>query len=210
MSSSQSCPEAIGLPPEDAQSGAASTPVERERPSRHGAALGELLSALEQIGREGAGIDLPPMCATCAYRPGCMTNQMAATGITALNCLTGIDTDRFACHHGMKDGRPTKLCAGHVAALLAPWDTIKAGVEWLARRLSEGTEEPDEIRREFDAWIAKADPLSRMDDYARGRAYLRAKVASRASASGSEPANAINSGRNQTPPTDRQLRDDGQ
>jgi hypothetical protein len=27
MSSSQSCPEAIGLPPEDAQSGAASTPV---------------------------------------------------------------------------------------------------------------------------------------------------------------------------------------
>jgi hypothetical protein len=31
-----------------------------------------------------------------------------------------------------------------------------------------------------------------------------------ASASGSEPANAINSGRNQTPPTDRQLRDDGQ
>lgn len=153
----------------------------RERPSRHGAMLGDVLAGLAEAGRKHAP-PLPDMCATCAFRPGCMTNQMAGTGIIALNCVLGIDTDRFACHHGMKDGEATTLCAGYIAALLAPWELTTAAVQLLANHLS-GLDGPDEIRAEFDAWIAQADPLNRLNDYQRGRAFLRAKAQTQASES---------------------------
>lgn len=143
----------------------------RERPSQHGVILGELLAAMADAGRLHAP-ELPDMCATCAFRPGCMTNQMAATGLTALNCVLGIDTDRFACHHGMTDGRPAKLCAGYIAARLAPFEFTKAAMGLLMERLSSLTG-PDEVREAFDGWIAEVDPDNRMNDYERGRAYLR-------------------------------------
>lgn len=94
---------------------------DRERPSKHGAILGAGMVALAEAGRKHSP-ELPPMCATCAFDPNSMTNKMAGTLITAMNCVLGIDTDRFACHHGMDDGQPTKLCAGYIAAVLAPWD----------------------------------------------------------------------------------------
>lgn len=103
-----------------------------------------------------------------------MTNQMAATGLQALNCVLGIDTDRFACHHGMIDGEPTKLCAGYVAALLAPFEATQVALEWLREALGS-TSGPDEVRAEFDAWITQVDPQHLMDDYQRGRAFLRAR-----------------------------------
>ena len=166
------------------------TPADkRERPSRHGALLGEVLAALADEGRRHAP-ELPEMCATCAFRSGCMTNQMASTGIVALNCILGIDTDRFACHHGMRDGDPQKLCAGYIAALLAPWDFTVQAMELLTEQLAVARDKPDTIRAEFDAWIAEVDPHNRMDDYQRGRAFFRAKAARAASTQPSSPQEA--------------------
>lgn len=147
---------------------------DRERPSQHGAALGKALALIERAGRQDAP-ELPEMCSTCAFREGCMTNQMAATGTVALNCVLGIDKDRFACHHGMKDGQPKKLCAGYIAASLAPYSFTQKVVEALAKDL--GTlPAHDEVREAFDAWIAEVDPGDQMDDYARAREYEKRRL----------------------------------
>lgn len=143
----------------------------RDRPSRHGAFLGRALAKLAEAGR-AIEPTLPDMCATCAFREGCMTNQMAATGLQALNCSIGVDPALFCCHHGLKDGEPTRVCAGYAAARLAPFETVKAVTAELVQNL-DGASGPDEIRADFDAWIAEADPDGRLNDYERGRLYLR-------------------------------------
>jgi hypothetical protein len=145
--------------------------ADRDRPSRHGAILGAALARIEAEGRR-FGPDLPDCCATCAFRPGCMTNMMAATGLTALNVLLGIDGEAFACHHGMKDGQPTKLCAGYAAAKLAPFEFVMAEIAAMHDELGAPPSH-DAIRAEFDAWIARVDPDGMLDDYARGRLFLR-------------------------------------
>jgi hypothetical protein len=145
--------------------------TERDRPSQHGVILGEGLAAMAAAGRE-AKPDLPEMCATCAFRPGCMTNRMASTGKVALDCVMGIDPEQFACHHGMKDGEPTKLCVGYAAAIAAPFETKKTILFDIATRLS-AMPVRDEVRERFDAWVAEIDPEDKLDDYARGRSYLR-------------------------------------
>ena len=142
----------------------------RERPSRHGAILGEALSKIAAAGRAYSPTELPDACLTCAFREGCMTNQMAATGMVALNCVIGIDPDRFACHHGMKDGEPSKLCVGYVAAILAPFSFTKEVLCELADKLNTQCG-PDEVRAEFDAWLSETDPDGKMDDYQLARAY---------------------------------------
>lgn len=142
----------------------------RERPSAHGAILGEALSALAQAGAVGTDL-LSGMCATCAFRDGCMTNQMAATGQIALNCALGIDQDDFGCHHGLRSGEPTKLCAGWAAARRTPFKVVKATLATVKTRLDALG--PDQIRAEFDAWAAEVDPQSQMDDYHRARLYAR-------------------------------------
>ena len=144
----------------------------RERPSRHGAILGQALLALMEAGQAASTLDPSQRCATCAFRPG-MTNQMAATGLQALHCTIGTDPDDFACHHGMKDGEPTKLCVGYLIARTAPWETVKAVIAGLNTGLNS-VDGPDEIRAKFDAWISEVDPDGAIDDYARARLYLRA------------------------------------
>jgi len=147
---------------------------DRERPSKHGAILGAGMVALAEAGRKHAP-ELPPMCATCAFDHNSMTNKMAGTLIAAMNCVLGIDTDRFACHHGMENGQPTKLCAGYIAAVLAPWDYTVEVMAVVSKELNDMAGQ-DDIRKEFDAWIAEVDPNGQMDDYTRGRAWLRAKI----------------------------------
>jgi hypothetical protein len=151
-----------------------STHPRRERPSRHGVILGQTLAALADAGRR-EDPSCPDPCATCAFRLGCMTNMMAATGIEALNCSIGIDDSLFGCHHGMKDGEPTKLCAGWVAAKLAPFDMMKAELIRLGERLDAATG-PDEIRQKFDEWVARVDPENRLNDYERGHLFLKATI----------------------------------
>ncbi len=142
----------------------------RERPSNHGAILGEALSDIAKAGAVGGPL-LDLMCATCAFREGSMPNQMAATGKVALACVLGTDKDEFACHHGMKDNWPTKICAGYVAAKQAPFDVVKAAIRTVSTRLSN-LPETDEIRRSFDEWRATVDPD--LDDYQTARAYAAA------------------------------------
>lgn len=138
---------------------------ERERPSRHGAILGQALAEMAEAGGGCAGT-----CATCAFRPGTMTNQMAATGLTALHCALGTDPDPFGCHHGMKDGRPTKLCAGYEAARQVSFDEVAAIMERLKTRMDAMTG-PDDVRAIYDAWAAEADPDDALDDYQLARLY---------------------------------------
>lgn len=145
----------------------------RERPSRHGIILGQALADMAKTGAVGTDL-LSTMCATCAFREGCMTNGMAATGIDALNIVLGIDDAEFMCHHGMKDGEPTKPCAGAIAAKLAPLPVVQNAVATVAARL-DAAFGPDQIRADFDAWVARADPEGRLDDYKRARLYAREK-----------------------------------
>jgi hypothetical protein len=142
-----------------------------DRPSRHGASLGAVLADLAEAGR-AADPTVPEPCGTCAFRRGSMPNQMAGTGIVALNTILGIDTDDFACHHGMEDGEPTRLCAGYIAALLAPFSVTKEALIKLGSRLDDSSG-PDEVRAAFDAWLAEVDPDGKMDVYQLGRAYAR-------------------------------------
>lgn len=145
----------------------------RDRPSAHGAILGEALSDLAKAGRVGIA-DFPEMCATCAFREGAMSNQMASTGKVALDCVLGIDADDFGCHHGMEDGKPTKLCAGFMAAKNAPFRVVLAAVQTVHTRLAALTE-TDEIRAAFDAWHAEVNPADKLDVYQLGRAYEKAR-----------------------------------
>lgn len=96
-----------------------------DRPTKYGAMLGEVLALMAELGRRDAPMEIPDTCLTCAFRRGTMPNQSAGTGKVALDCVLGIDRDRFACHHGMKDGEPQKICVGYVAAMLAPFSQVK-------------------------------------------------------------------------------------
>jgi hypothetical protein len=149
--------------------------MERERPSRHGAILGAALALLAKLGRRDAPFEIPEYCATCAFREGCMTNQMAATGKVALDCVLGIDPDRFACHHGMKDGEPSKLCVGYIAARLAPWSLTREVLLAMKAELDEAIakDDPDAVRAAFDAWLDSVDPKREKNDYQLAREYNR-------------------------------------
>lgn len=154
----------------------------RERPSRHGAILGQFLADVAKAGAVGTDL-LSAMCGTCAFRDGCMTNQMAATGIEAMNIVLGVDSADFACHHGMKDGEPQKYCAGAAAAKRAPFDVVKAALATMAARI-DAAAGPDEVRASFDAWAAEVDPDGAMDDYRRARLYARIPAPTLASEDG--------------------------
>ena len=148
---------------------------ERERPSNHGKILGQALALIAMVGRRDAPFELPDCCLTCAFREGCMPNQMAATGKVALDCVLGIDKDRFACHHGMKAGQPSKLCVGYIAARLAPWSEVKLILETLGRDLAT-MDGADEVRAAFDRWLAEIDPHRKMNDYELAREYAKLGV----------------------------------
>lgn len=103
-----------------------------------------------------------------------MPNESAGTGKIALDCVLGIDNDCFACHHGMKDGQPKKICVGYAAALLAPWPEVMAIVSAFADELSNVDDAAlDPVREAFDSWLIDADPKKRMDVYEAARVYAR-------------------------------------
>lgn len=106
-----------------------------------------------------------------------MTNQMAATGLAALNCAIGVDKDDFGCHHGLKDGAPTRPCNGWLAAKKAPWPLMKEIIGNLAAHLNQIGDGDDAIRAEFDAWRGQADPAYKLDDYALARLYAKERAA---------------------------------
>jgi hypothetical protein len=85
--------------------------------------------------------------------------------------MLGIDKDRFACHHGMKDGQPSKICVGYIAARVAPWSFTKEVLLAMQAELDKIDGGPDEVRAAFDAWWSGTDPQREMDVYQQARAY---------------------------------------
>lgn len=151
--------------------------IEGDRPSMHGKMLGKALSLFAEIGRRAAPMPIPEPCLTRAFREGSMPNQTAGTGKVALACVLRIDTDRFACHHGMKDGEPTKLCAGWIAAMLAPFSEVKEILAAFADEMSALGDAPDEVRLAFDVWLNHTDPGRRLDVYQAAREYAKSQMA---------------------------------
>jgi hypothetical protein len=147
-----------------------------DRPTIHGQMLGKALALIEMIGRRDAPMPIPDTCLTCAFREGSMPNQTAGTGMAALNCVLRIDTDRFACHHGMKDGDPQRICAGYVAAMIAPFSEVREILAAFQEELATIGDQPDNVRAAFDAWLAKADFERRLDVYRAAREYAKSQV----------------------------------
>lgn len=150
--------------------------IEGDRPSKHGKVLGEALALIADLGERDARMDnWRERCATCAFRKGTAPNMTAGTGMIALNCVLGIDRDRFACHHGLKDGEPQRICVGYIAARIAPFTHVKEVMAALHADL--GLDDPnDPVREAFDGWLKEIDPEGKMDVYQAARAYQR-KVA---------------------------------
>lgn len=146
--------------------------VGRDRPSRHGAALGKALARLADAGN---GPDLPERCAGCGLRDGTYANQCAATVKEALNCVVGVEPGPFACHHGMVDGEPTRMCAGYAAASRVPQHLARPIIVGVLAELDAVRDTPDPIRERIDQWIATVDPEGKLNDYQRARLYERAK-----------------------------------
>ena len=144
-----------------------------DRPSIHGKMMGKALAIMAARGRDNAPMPIPDCCLTCAFREGSLPNQTAATGMMALNCVLRLDPDQFACHHGMKEGQPQKLCSGYIAAMLAPFSEVKEILTAFHEQLAEIGDEPDALRAAFDAWLNRADPERRMDVYEAAREYAK-------------------------------------
>ena len=107
-----------------------------------------------------------------------MPNQMAATAKTAMDCVLGIDRDRFACHHGMKDGQPKKICVGYVAARLAPFSFVKEVIATVHAELAEIEDDAtDAVRVAFYAWVKEVDPDRRLNDYQLARLFEKVRRA---------------------------------
>lgn len=149
--------------------------IDGDRPSQYGSLLGDALALLADLGERDSPVPLGERCLTCAFRKGSVPNQTAGTGVMALNCALGIDPDRFACHHGMTDGKPKKICVGYMAARLAPWSSVKELIAIVHQELG-GEKGSDEVRESFDAWLRKIDPSGKMDVYQVARAYAKSET----------------------------------
>lgn len=147
-----------------------------DRPSAHGRVLGQALALIADLGRKDFPGELAPMCATCAFREGSVPNESCGTGMLAFNCTIGIDKDRFACHHGMKNGEPSRICAGYAAAVIAPWSSVQKVLVWLKEQVDALPKSEagarDEVRERYDQWLAGVDPDGKMSVYEIARAYL--------------------------------------
>jgi hypothetical protein len=156
--------------------------TDSDRPSRHGQLLGETLALLADLGERDIPFPLPPRCSTCAFRRGSLPNQTAATGIIALNCTLGVDKDRFACHHGMRNGEPSKLCIGYLAAREAPFSLVKQIMQAFAKDLATISDDSDQVRSAFDVWAREVDPDGNLDCYALAREWGKRRDGGGASA----------------------------
>lgn len=145
-----------------------------DKPTTYGAILGDALALLAAAGRKDLmpGMVIPDPCLTCAFREGALPNRMGGTAKVALDCVLQIDRDRFACHHGMKDGEPGKLCAGYLAAMIAPFSFVKQVLESASKDLAAfDADAPDPVRDDYVRWLGQIDPDGKLDVYQIARAY---------------------------------------
>ena len=86
--------------------------MERNKPCEVGIALGKELARLTAPAIEAA--EHKP-CASCAFRAGTYPNGCVTSVADAMKCM--LEGHTFHCHHGMKDGVATRVCAGWKAAV---------------------------------------------------------------------------------------------
>ncbi len=145
-----------------------------DKPTGYGAILGDALALIAAAGRKDLpdGTVIPDACLTCAFREGTLPNRMGGTAKQAIDCVLGIDRDRFACHHGMKNGEPKRLCSGYLAAMIAPFSFVKEVLNAANNDLAAFDDAaPDPVRDDYVLWLSKLDPKSKMDVYQIARAY---------------------------------------
>lgn len=80
-------------------------------PTPEGAELGRHLARFADQ-EEAAHPDAPKRCGDCAFRAGTLPNQCPQTLMDAVKCT--MEGEPFHCHLGMRDGEPTRLCAGYL------------------------------------------------------------------------------------------------
>jgi hypothetical protein len=145
-----------------------------DKPTSYGAILGDALALIAAAGRKDLpqGTIIPEPCLTCAFREGTLPNRMGGTAKQALDCFLGVDRDRFACHHGMKDGEPRRLCSGYLAAMVAPFSFAKEVLASAAKNMSAfDASGQDPVRDDYVRWLSAIDPDGKMDVYQIARAY---------------------------------------
>jgi len=145
-----------------------------DKPTSYGAILGDALALIAAAGRKDLpiGMAIPDTCLTCAFREGTLPNRMGGTVKQALDCVLTIDRDRFACHHGMKDGEPRRLCAGYLAAMIAPFSFVKEVIASAYKDLDDfDADAPDPVGDDYVRWLSAIDPDGKMDVYQIARAY---------------------------------------
>lgn len=117
------------------ETGPVAQAAERNVPTPEGRALGAQLARLFKIERDNVEKQFPGSaqpCRSCAFVEGTFPNGCPETVMDALMCaVTG---EPFFCHYDMKDGKPTKLCAG--------WATVQGKQASGLRRFIE-TQNPE-------------------------------------------------------------------
>lgn len=80
-------------------------------PTPEGAELGRHLARFADQ-EEAKFADPPKRCHDCAFRAGTIPNGCEQTLMDAVKCT--FEGEPFYCHNGMRDGEPTRLCAGYL------------------------------------------------------------------------------------------------
>lgn len=148
-----------------------------DRPSDHGALMGDLLAMLYEAGLKSMGGDAPDKrCSTCAFRKGTMASQCAGTTMDAFDCTLGLgDNGDFNCHSGIGEGQePKAVCQGYVIAKLAPVSLAASALPSLLEKLSE-KQESDTIQEAFDSWFVEqygSDDTAVVDFYDVNKDYM--------------------------------------
>ena len=112
-------------------------PLVPNRPTPEGIAAGKQLARLWRSAMRDAVTQhpdavaaIPDRCKTCAFREGTIPNGCPETIMDALKCV--MEKEPFMCHHDMKNGKPTKMCAGWIVTQRADRDPVEAPWDWTA------------------------------------------------------------------------------
>lgn len=142
--------------------------LERNRPTEQGYELGAFLARAAIDGEPTARLefpDVPPACASCAFRKGTIPNGCPETVLDASGCL--IEDTPFMCHmHFDDDGNPTELCSGWLFArksIIAKGLQIISGGDpgYMPAKEAAAREYLDEERRKLRAKKMQANGAAR-------------------------------------------------
>ena len=106
------------------------------RPTEKGRRMGRELVRLWKAAMRAALVNapaealaaVPDRCKTCAFREGTHPNGCEETVMDAVKCV--LEKVPFSCHQELKDGKPTKLCAGWIVTQRCDQPPVKVSWDW--------------------------------------------------------------------------------